>query len=204
VVSSLVRAPGALCLYVLVASVTPGPNNLMLVNVGLTKGRRAAARTAAGVALGFGIEVFVFGLGVAAAVNAVPGLQNVIEIAGLAYLTWLASILLRSTKLAEAAPTHGFAGAIAYQWVNPKALSMSLTTAGLFVAASGNQQVASAAAVAVIAACVCFPCPLLWGLGGASLTGKLNEQREVVRFNRLAAAALLAMVAWLLVTLVLR
>jgi len=200
-VHELIRAPVALCVYVVVASITPGPNNLMLINVGVVRGHRAAAATALGVATGFSFQVAVFGLGVASVVRAVPGLSVVLESAGLAYLSWLAWKLWRSTKLGEAAPMHRFWGAVRYQWVNPKALSMSLTTAGVFVTSTGARAWASALAVGVVAGVCCLPCTLTWGLGGATLAPRLKEERAVVRFNRVAAVALVAMVAWLVATL---
>jgi len=200
-VHPLVRTPFALCLYVVVASITPGPNNLMLINMGVVRGHRAAAGTALGVTVGFAIQVLVFSLGVGAAIKAVPGLTAAIDVIGLAYLLWLASKLLAARSLGAAAPMHGFTGAIRYQWINPKAISMALTTAGLFVVASGPRVWASALAVAAIAAVCCLPCTLIWGLGGASMSDRLKDEHAVVTFNRLSAAALLAMVVWLAATM---
>lgn len=193
----LVRNPVAFALYVVVASVTPGPNNLMLVNVGLVRGGASAARTSCGVALGWGLQILVFAIGVDALVRSIPSFSLVVFVAGLAYLVWLAARLARTDVLGAASPMHGFAGAIGYQWVNPKAISMSISTAGLFVATGSSSRWASALAVATGAAILNLPCTLLWGLGGAKLAPRLTERRAVARFNRVAALTLLAMVAWL-------
>ena len=176
----------------------------MLVNVGITRGHRAAARTAAGVALGFGIQVLVFGLGVAAAVRAVPGLEVVIEIAGLAYLTWLASVLLRSTQArrgrADARLRRGDRlpvgqpqgpvdvaddrGALRRDERRPRA---SARRGG-----RGDRG----------AAC-CFPCPLAWGLGGASLArGSTSKPRRSSVQPRSRRAPSSRWSLWLVVTLV--
>lgn len=195
----LIRQPAAFALYVIVASVTPGPNNLMLVNVGIVRGSLSAVRTGLGVSCGWAIQILACALGIGAAVRAVPGLSGVIEVAGLAYLVWLAVRLLGSRELGKASPMHGFAGAIGYQWVNPKAVTMSLTTAGIFVVTTGGHAWLSALAVAVAAALLNLPCVLLWGLGGARLSTLLQEEAAVVRFHRIAAGALFAMVAWLVV-----
>jgi threonine/homoserine/homoserine lactone efflux protein len=92
---------------------------------------------------------------------------------------------------------HGFWGAIGYQWVNPKAISMSLTTAGLFVVTGRHLHLASAVTVAAAACLLNIPCVLTWALGGAALAPRLREPRLVRRFNRIAASALLVMVVWL-------
>jgi threonine/homoserine/homoserine lactone efflux protein len=199
VVHALIREPLAFAVFVVVSSVTPGPNNLMLLNVGVVRGRASAVRSSLGVSVGWAFQVLVFGLGVESAVRALPGLSNAIDVAGLCYLVWLAVKLLRAHQLGTATPMHGFAGAIRYQWVNPKAISMSLTTAGLFVVTGTHVQVASAVAVASTAFVLNVPCVLSWGLGGAALSTRLVDEREVVRFNRVAAATLLVMVAWLAV-----
>ena len=196
-VPPLIRNPVAFVVYVVVASVTPGPNNLMLVNVGAVRGGAAAARTSLGVAVGWALQILVFAVGLDALVRSIPALSDVVFIAGLGYLVWLAVRLLRTDELGAASPMHGFVGAIGYQWVNPKAISMSISTAGLFVATGSTSRWASALAVAVGAAILNLPCTLLWGLGGARLAPRLGDRRAVARFHRVAALTLLAMVAWL-------
>lgn len=196
---ALISEPLAFAVFVIVSSITPGPNNLMLVNVGMLRGPRAATRTSLGVSVGWAFQVLVCALGVESAVRAAPGLTRAIDVLGLLYLVWLAIRLLRAHGLGEATPMHGFYGAIGYQWVNPKAISMSLTTAGLFVVTGRHLHLASAVTVAAAACLLNIPCVLAWGLGGAALAARLREPRLVRRFNRIAAATLLAMVVWLAV-----
>jgi len=198
-VGALISEPLAFAVFVIVSSITPGPNNLMLVNVGMLRGPRAATRTSLGVSVGWAFQVLVCALGVESAVRAAPGLSRAIDVLGLLYLVWLAIRLLRAHGLGEATPMHGFYGAIGYQWVNPKAISMSLTTAGLFVVTGRHLHLASAVTVAAVACLLNIPCVLAWGLGGAALAARLREPRLVRRFNRIAAATLLAMVVWLAV-----
>jgi threonine/homoserine/homoserine lactone efflux protein len=198
-VGALIKEPLAFVAFVIVSSITPGPNNLMLINVGVLRGPRSATRTSLGVSVGWALQILVFALGVESAVRAAPGLTGAIDVLGLLYLVWLAVKLFRAHGLGEATPMHGFLGAIGYQWVNPKAISMSLTTAGLFVVTGRHLHVASAVTVAAAACLLNIPCVLSWGLGGAALAPRLGNPTLVRRFNRIAASALLVMVAWLAV-----
>jgi len=56
----------AFCLFAFVASITPGPNNLMLLASGMNFGVRASLRHMFGIAVGFFVLVAAVGLGLAA------------------------------------------------------------------------------------------------------------------------------------------
>ncbi|MGC2192601.1 MAG: LysE family translocator [Candidatus Dormiibacterota bacterium] len=195
---ALVHNPGAFVVYILIASITPGPNNVMLTTVGVTKGHLAALKTAAGVSVGWGIQVAVCGLGLAEVIRAVPILAAIIEGFAIAYLLWIAWKLWHADQIGSAAPALGFGGAILFQWVNPKAITMSLSVAGLFVVHSGTAiHPWSALAVALAVVLLNYPCVTSWGLLGSSLTGWLTRPGQAQRFNRAAAIALVALVLWL-------
>ena len=196
--SSLIATPAAFVVYVLVATITPGPNNLMLLAVGLTKGHAAALRTALGVATGWGFQVLLCGLGIGAAIKAVPGLAAGIEVLGLLYLCYLAWKLWKAADLGSAAPMLGYRGAFLFQWVNPKALSTSLTTAGLFIVSPKvGSTFASAFAVAIGSMLICIPSTATWALLGVTFRTRLEKPGAAKRFNRLAAMLLIGMVIWL-------
>ncbi|HEY8081855.1 MAG TPA: LysE family translocator [Acidimicrobiales bacterium] len=198
--SGLIRNPGAFVVYVLVSSITPGPNNLMLATIGVTKGPRQALRSAAGVSVGWGMQIAVCGVGLVAIIRAVPWLRSVIEGLAIAYLLWLAWKLWRADHLGEAVPSLGFWGAIGFQWANPKALTMSLTTSGLFVVPSAHGlHGPSVAAVSLAAVALNYPCVSAWGLAGSSMASRLAEPRAIRRFSRACSVVLVALVVWLLV-----
>ena len=196
--SHLIVTPGAFVLYVIVATITPGPNNVMLMTVGLTKGHGPAVRAGLGVSTGWGFQVLLCCLGLGTAIGYVPGLNTGIEILGLAYLLWLAWKLWHADALGGSAPMLSFTGAFFFQWVNPKALSMSLTTAGLFVVpATGGIPLSSALAVTVGCTLLCIPSTATWALLGVFLQRHLASKTSVRTFNQVAAASLLATIIWL-------
>jgi len=197
-VNNLIVTPGAFVLYVIVATITPGPNNVMLMTVGLTKGHLPAFQAGLGVSTGWGFQVLLCSLGLGTVVGYVPGLSVGIEILGLAYLLWLAWKLWGADELGGAAPMLSFTGAFFFQWVNPKALSMSLTTAGLFVV-TASKGIPLASALAVTAGCtlLCIPSTATWALLGVFLQRHLAAKTSIRRFNQGAALSLFATVIWL-------
>jgi threonine/homoserine/homoserine lactone efflux protein len=119
-----------LCAFAAVSSITPGPNNAMILASGLNYGFVRSMPHLFGICCGFSFMIFATGLGLHAVFEQFPLLQVILKYVGAIYLLWLA------WKLAHAAPMSseqaslskpmGFLGAAAFQWINPKAWVMSL------------------------------------------------------------------------------
>jgi threonine/homoserine/homoserine lactone efflux protein len=125
--------------------------------------------------------------------------QKIIEGLAVAYLLWLARRRWRSDHIGSAAHSLGFRGAILFQWVNPKAIILSLSVAGLFVVHAGPAlHLWFALAVALATGVLNYPCVGLWGLAGSSMSSWLSRSEQARRFNQVAAVALVALVLWLL------
>src|SRR5690349_4584797 len=120
----------ALLVYSFVTSVTPGPNNLMLLASGVNFGIIRTIPHILGIGSGFMTLLLAVGFGLGAVLTAFPVLHLALKIAGGAYLLYLAyrTAMSRSLKdgVAKARPMT-FLEAAAFQWVNPKAWVMALT-----------------------------------------------------------------------------
>lgn len=183
----------ALALYAFVASITPGPNNLMLLASGANFGFARTIPHMLGIALGFTAMTAIVGLGLAGLFLTFPIARTVLTVASVAYLLWLA------WKIANAAPPDARAPATgkpmtglqaaAFQWVNPKAWSMTLTANTLY---APNADWPSVAAVAVVFGLVNLPCISSWALIGTALRGWLRNPRTLRLFNLGMAALLVA------------
>ncbi len=182
----------ALILFCFVSSVTPGPNNLMLMTSGVNFGVRRTLPHLMGVILGFALMVALIGLGLDALFRLVPQLLPIMRYAGAAYMLWLA------WKIANSGPAHelagrarplGFLGAAAFQWVNPKAWVIAISALSTY-AISPNYLV-SVAAVSLSYLVVCLPGAGVWVLFGSAMRKALRDPLRVRLFN-LAMAALLA------------
>ena len=120
----------ALVAFAFVTSITPGPNNLMLLASGAAFGFRRSVPHMLGVGIGFVAMTVLVGLGLAGLIEAAPGLRLALKAAGVAYMLWFAWKILNAGAPGEAgaaARPMRFHEAALFQWVNPKAWAMALT-----------------------------------------------------------------------------
>ena len=178
--------------FAFVTSVTPGPNNLMLMASGANFGLRRTAPHMIGISLGHSFMVLLVGLGLGAAMDAVPQAKLALKVAAVGYMLWLAWKMAHAT-----APGEGRAGgsrmtflqAAAFQWVNPKAWAMAVGAIAAYAAGGGLAQVAL---VAGLFALINFPSILLWAWAGQAMRAYLQEPKRLRIFNTTMAALLVA------------
>ncbi|KAB2967983.1 LysE family translocator [Zoogloea sp.] len=77
-------------------TLAPGPDNLMVIGLGLARGRRAAFAFGMGCAAGCLTHIAWATLGIAALIRSSAGLLLAVKLAGAAYLVWLGVQALRS------------------------------------------------------------------------------------------------------------
>src|SRR5262245_30490319 len=113
----------ALALFAFATSITPGPNNTMVLASGANFGLRATVPHLIGIDLGFALMVVAVGLGLASLFVALPFLHAVLKYAGAAYLLYLAW-RIASAGAPKVGETAGrpmtFLQAALFQWLNPK------------------------------------------------------------------------------------
>lgn len=123
-------------LFAAAASITPGPNNILVMSTTATRGLRAGIPIILGVAGGFGFMVAVVGAGLAVPLARFPALQTAMRWIGVAWLLVLAWKIARAPAIdldrRDARPPMGFWGASAFQWINPKAWIMAVATAATY------------------------------------------------------------------------
>ncbi|NNU81577.1 LysE family translocator [Halovulum dunhuangense] len=177
----------ALIAFAFVTSITPGPNNLMLMASGANFGLRRTVPHMLGIGIGFMVMVVGVGLGVMRLFEIWPAGQDALIVASVGYLLWLA------WKIARAAPPEpGAAGgrpltflqAAGFQWVNPKAWAMALSAVGLY---APERDVPTILLLALILGLVNLPSVSLWAVLGRELRRFLTSPRRLRLFNRVMA-----------------
>lgn len=176
--------------FALVATITPGPNNLMLLASGASFGFRKTAPHMLGIAIGLCAMILLVGLGLGQIFAAFPALATLLRVVGITYLLWLAWKIAHSVP-ASPGETAGrpltFFQAAAFQWVNPKAWTMVLTA--ITVYAPGTSLWAILAVVAVFAI-VCLPSIGCWAMLGDRMRWLMRDPQILRRFNWVMAGLL--------------
>jgi threonine/homoserine/homoserine lactone efflux protein len=178
-------------LFALATSITPGPNNTMLLASGVNFGFRRTLPHLFGISVGVVLLMLSVGFGLGEAFRRFPVLYAALEIASVAYLLYLAWKIGTSGEVklrqGERRPMK-FHEAIAFQWVNPKAWMMVLTAATtIHVSASFGSNVVLMAALFYV---VGFPCICLWAGFGTAMRQVLAEPKRLRIFNVAMAASL--------------
>ena len=182
----------ALLGFAFVTSVTPGPNNMMLLASGVNFGFRRTLPHMLGISVGHGVLVTSIGLGLSGLFQAVPQAMIVLKVVSVVYMLWLA------WKIANAAAPEGreaggkpfrFLQAAAFQWVNPKAWAMAL---GAISAYAGQGGLTAVLTIAAVFAAVNLPSVSLWAAMGEGLRGWLQSPARLRAFNWTMAVLLVA------------
>ncbi len=184
----------ALAAFAVVSSVTPGPNNLMLMASGINFGFARTVPHMLGVAIGFTVMIVAVGAGMATVLAVAPGLLGVIKWASVAYLLYLAwKIATAPAKPLEgrsAARPMTFLQAAAFQWVNPKAWTMALTAVSAYIPPDHPRL--GLLLVAGVFGAINLPSVGLWAAMGVSLRRFLADPVLLRTFNIVAAITLVA------------
>lgn len=185
----------ALVGFAFVTSVTPGPNNLMLLASGANFGFRRTVPHMLGISLGHALMVLLVGLGVGGIFAALPALGAALKVAAVIYMLWLAWKIARSAPPEEgdaAGRPFSFWQAAAFQWVNPKAWAMALTATTVYAPGHGLLPMAL---VALVFASVNLPSVSVWTVLGREVARFLDGEGRLRAFNW-TMAGLLVLSLW--------
>jgi threonine/homoserine/homoserine lactone efflux protein len=186
----------ALLIYAFVASVTPGPNNFMLLTSGVNFGFWRTLHIL-GIATGFMTLLLATGFGLGAVLAAYPSLHLSLTIAGGAYLLYLALKIAMSRsmggKYEEKSRPMKFLEAAAFQWVNPKAWVMAVTAMAVY--SNPERPFLSVLLITSAFSLVNLPSVSSWAGFGMALRGFLADPTRLKWFN-IAMGVLLAATLW--------
>jgi len=187
----------ALFAYAFVTSITPGPNNFMLLASGVNYGFTRTVPHMLGIGAGFVTLLLGVGMGLGALLTAFPALHMALKVAGGAYLLYLAWKIASSRSLSsgkeDKARPMTFLEAAAFQWVNPKAWVMAVTAMAVYT--DPSRPFLSMVLIAIVFGAVTLPCVSSWAAFGMALRGFLSDPRRLKWFN-IAMGVVLAATLW--------
>ncbi|KAB2848665.1 MAG: LysE family translocator [Hyphomicrobiaceae bacterium] len=185
----------ALATFAFVGSITPGPNNVMVLASGLNFGFRRTVPHLLGVGIGFPAMIAAVGFGLGSMLASTPALQEGLKYAGAAYLLYLAWRI----ATAEAADTGStsarplsFLEAAAFQWLNPK--GWVLAVGAILTYSRPGRALADVPLIALIFLLATLPSVVVWAGFGAALERLLQDKRKVRILNVLMGLTLAASV----------
>lgn len=182
----------ALALFAFVSSVTPGPNNLMLMASGANFGFRRTIPHMLGVAIGFVFMVLLVGVGLVQVFDTFPVSYTVLKVGSVVYLLYLAWKIANSGPAksgAAAGKPMTFLQAAAFQWVNPKAWAMALTAISAY---TPDHTLWAILLVGVVFGAINLPSVGSWTLLGQQMARFLTNPRRLIAFNWTMAVLLVA------------
>lgn len=187
-------------LFAFVATITPGPTNILALSHAARFGLRATWPLVLGACLAAALIVLLVGLGLGEVLLRHPRLQLAMSGLGALWLSWLAWQLWRSA----AKPLHteaagqrelGPVGAALLQLVNPKVWMMAVAVVSVFAADSADKA-ARVLQLSLIFLLLAVPSMSAWALLGVGSARLLHSPQRLQRFNQ-ALALLLFASTWL-------
>ena len=182
-------------LFCIVMTSTPGPNNALVMLSGARFGIYKTVPLILGIAFGVAVQLFTIGIGLNQIFLTLPQLQFILGFIGFMYILWLAWKIASSGPLnieLEQKPSMGFLQGALFQWVNPKAWIISISTVSTYFAL--NPPVSEIIYAALILMLVSIPCVGIWAVSGLFLRQHLIKPQFAFIFNITMAIALLVSV----------
>ena len=184
----------ALVVFAFVTSITPGPNNLMLLASGVNFGFRRTIPHMMGIGVGFLSLLLGVGYGLGAVLEMAPYLYLALKFAGGAYMLYLAYKIATSTSVGQvtdsAAKPMSFMQALLFQWVNPKAWVMAVTAMASYTV--HDAYTLSVLVIGLVFAIINVPSVSSWAAFGSLLRQWLEDPVRLKWFNLTMALLLVA------------
>ena len=181
----------ALISFAFVTSVTPGPNNLMLLASGANFGFRRTLPHMFGISAGMALLLACVLGGLGELFVRFPQLQLLLRIAGVGYLLWLSWKILRTPPRSmqtdnDSARPFTWWQAVLFQFVNPKAWIMAITAVSSFTLARQDYWTSGVVLIMVFAV-VNLPSVSVWAGFGTLMQQLLSTAARQIYFNRVMA-----------------
>lgn len=189
----------ALIGFAIVSSISPGPNNLLVMTSGLNYGVPRSLPLVTGITLGFVVMLIAIGIGLGPMIQSSSWVHTGVKILGLAYMLWLAWKVAVSDATPAALdndacgrPLSALDGA-AFQWVNPKAWAVALSATAVFTVP--DTATGSLALISLVFTAVAFVCLSAWAAFGTFMRRLVDTPSKTRVFNVAMALLLVASAA---------
>ncbi|MDO8405647.1 MAG: LysE family translocator [Pseudomonas sp.] len=188
-------------LFAFVASITPGPTNILVLSNSARHGFKATLPIIFGACASAALIVLLVGYGLGESLKQIPALQYAMQWLGVAWLTYLAWQIFHSPTqaldpdLSDSYRRPGLFTAAGLQWVNPKTWMMAMAVISVF-ASNGSDRMHHVLLLSFVFFAIALPCMAAWALLGSSVKKRLHSIKALQYLNR-SMGLLLAGSTWL-------
>ncbi|WP_260958527.1 LysE family translocator [Pseudomonas citri] len=188
-------------LFAFVASITPGPTNILVLSHSSRFGLATTLPIILGACAAAALLVLLVGTGLGGVLARHATVQALLTWAGIAWLSWMAWQIFRAPAQAIdpqrpiEGPRLGLTGAAGLQLVNPKTWMMALAVVSVF-AGSDAERTARVLWLSLVFFAISIPCLIAWACLGRGAARFCRSAEAMKRFNQVMAVLLLGS-AWL-------
>ncbi|WP_420233338.1 LysE family translocator [Pseudomonas sp. ABY48] len=188
-------------LFAFVASITPGPTNILVLSHSSRFGLVTTVPIILGACAAAALLVLLVGTGLGDVLARHATIQTLLSWAGIAWLSWMAWQIFSAPAQAidpdrpAEGPRLGLAGAAGLQLVNPKTWMMALAVVSVFAGAEADRTV-RVLWLSLAFFVISIPCMTVWAYLGRGAARFCRSAVAMGRFNRVMAVMLLVS-AWL-------
>ena len=184
-------------LFAFVASITPGPTNILVLTNSQHYGVKATLPARISGCVAASAIVLVSGAGAGEVLRQYPLVRQLMSWAGVLWLTWMSWQLFRAPAATISGQSHRrftAKAAALLQVINPKTWMLALAVISLFAPAS-EHALRDVALMALWFLLISVACLLCWAWLGKAVNRVFRTTVAMVRFQRLMALCLL-LSAW--------
>jgi len=179
-------------LFAFVASITPGPTNILVLTNSQHFGVRATLPALLSACVAASAIVLISGAGAGEMLHQYPLVRQVMSWAGVLWLSWMSWQLFCAPAANVSRDTHPrftARAAALLQVINPKTWMMALAVVSLF-APAGEGALRDIALMALWFLLISVACLLCWAWLGQAVNKVFRTAAAMVRFQRLMALCL--------------
>ena len=180
-------------LFAFVASITPGPTNILVLSSSQRFGVKATLPAVVSGCVAASLIVLVSGAGAGEVLRQYPLVRTGMSWAGVLWLSWMSWQLFRAPAAelgGEAQRPFSIRAAAALQLINPKTWMMALAVVSLF-APHGADPLREIAVMALLFLIISQLCLIVWAFCGRAANRIFRTPASLVWFQRAMALCLL-------------
>jgi len=190
----------AFSLFAIVASITPGPTNFIILSLSSHHKISKTLPVILGSCIGAALLVLIVGIGLGSTLLAYPIIQKIMTLIGLIWLTSLAWKLYNYNPIIPSEQDSrkdpiGFLAGFFMQTVNPKTWMMAFAVISVYTKQEQDIWL-NVSILSFIFLIIAIPCLYIWALVGRLSNRLFSEPKQINIFNKIMALTLLISV-WL-------